>query len=154
MMATFSQINWIVVYLIGLIITAILIGYHAVVTMQHKGRTPKKVIFTLTSLLEGSWLLVSGALLYYGDFNQNIQSAKVFQILKVVPMAYIIYCIFGWAYGLYLLKDEAENIKDVDDIAMPDAYLHYSKAFSLVIILTAILLLSWLWQLGDFSLPW
>lgn len=145
--ASLSQFNWLVLYLIGLVIIAPLIGYHAIITLRHKGKTPESFIFALTSLLEGVWLLVSGLLLYYGEFS------KLTYPLKAAPTAYIVYCVFGWIYGLYLLKDEADNIKNVDDIVMPTAYLQYSKGFAVIMTLTALMMLGWLWQKGEFVLP-
>ena len=55
-----------------------------------------------------------------------------------MPFAYILYSIFGWIYGFYLLKDQADNIKDVDDMSMPIKYMDYSLSFSLVITVTSI----------------
>lgn len=98
----------------------------------------------MTSLLEGVWLLVSGLVLYYGHFDPMVKAA---------PLAYLIYCIFGWGYGIYLLQDEVDAIKNIDDIIMPDPYLNYCKAFSIVMTVTTASMVFWLWQRGDFLLP-
>ena len=73
--------------------------------------------------------MVSVVAVYYGGFSS---------IAKVVPFAYILYSIFGWIYGFYLLKDQAGDIKDVDDMSMPIKYMDYSLSFSLVITVTSI----------------
>ena len=73
--------------------------------------------------------MVSVVAVYYGEF---------ISIAKVVPFAYILYSIFGWIYGFYLLKDQAGDIKDVDDMSMPIKYMDYSLSFSLVITVTSI----------------
>lgn len=91
------------------------------------------------SLLEGVWLLVSGLVLYYANF---------IPVVKAIPTAYLLYSGFGWAYGFYLLRDQADLIRDVEDITMPDAYLNYSLAFALIIVPTAIVLIIDLWQRG------
>lgn len=132
-------VSWETVYLIGLFIVAVLIGIQAKVTLAHQGKTPKATLFALTGLLEGIWLLISGLALYYGDF---------ISVIRAAPMAYIIYCVFGWGYGLYLLQGEAADIKNIDDIVMPDAYLVYCMAFSIVAALLSVVLLLGMIQFG------
>ena len=91
------------------------------------------------SLLEGVWLLVSGLVLYYANF---------LPMINAIPAAYILYSVFGWLYGFYLLKDQVNTSHDVEDITLPPAYLSYSLAFAFTIVPTAIILLIRLWQMG------
>lgn len=122
-------LNWQAVFLVGTLIVALLIAYESIVLKKNLGRLPQSTLFSISSILETVWLLVSVAAVYYGHFSP---------IVKVVPIAYIIYSIFGWIYGFYLLKDQATEIKDVDNMSMPIKYMDYSLSFSLVITLTSL----------------
>ena len=73
--------------------------------------------------------MISTTAIYYGHF---------IGLSKVVPMAYIIYSIFGWLYGFYLLRGQAQTIEEVEDMTMPTKYMDYSLSFSLVIMITSI----------------
>lgn len=122
-------LNWQAVYLVGTLIIALLIAYESIVLKRNFGKLPQSTLFSISSILETVWLLVSVAAVYYGKFSP---------IAKVVPIAYILYSIFGWLYGFYLLKDQAADIKDVDEMSMPIKYMDYSLSFSLVITLTSL----------------
>lgn len=132
-------ISWEAVYLIGTVITGLFIGHNTLVIKKNEGKSPETLMMGIGSLLEGLWLLVSGLVLYYANF---------LPIVNAVPTAYILYAVFGWAYGFYLLKDQADTIYNVEDIVMPQAYLNYSLAFILVIMPTAIVMLIGLWHRG------
>lgn len=122
-------LNWQAIYLVGTLIVALLIAYESIVLKKNLGKLPQSTLFSVSSILETVWLMVSVVAIYYGGFSS---------IAKVVPFAYILYSIFGWIYGFYLLKDQADNIKDVDDMSMPIKYMDYSLSFSLVITVTSI----------------
>lgn len=123
------DVNWQAVYLLGTLIVAMLIAYESIVLKKNFGKLPQSTLFSISSILETVWLLVSVAAVYYGHFSP---------IAKVVPIAYLIYSVFGWIYGFYLLKDQATDIKDVDEMSMPVKYMDYSLSFSLVITITTI----------------
>ena len=122
-------LNWQAIYLVGTLIVALLIAYESIVLKKNLGKLPQSTLFSVSSILETVWLMVSVVAVYYGGFSS---------IAKVVPFAYILYSIFGWIYGFYLLKDQAGDIKDVDDMSMPIKYMDYSLSFSLVITVTSI----------------
>ncbi len=124
-----EQIDWQSVYLIGTFCMALLISCEAISLKKHQGQIPNTLIFQIISFLEIAWLVASGVVLYYGDFNQ---------LVKVVPVAYILYSMFGWFYGSYLLKDQVFDAKSIEDIKMPVRYADYSMSFSVVMILTCL----------------
>jgi len=118
-------LNWQAIYLVGTLIVALLIAYESIVLKKNLGKLPQSTLFSVSSILETVWLMVSVVAVYYGAFSS---------IAKVVPFAYILYRI----YGFYLLKDQAGDIKDVNDMSMPIKYMDYSLSFSLVITVTSI----------------
>lgn len=132
-------VSWETVYLVGTVVAGLFIGQNAYVIKQHKGKAPETWMMGLGSLMEGLWLLVSGLVLYYANF---------LPMINAIPTAYVLYSVFGWAYGFYLLQDQTDTIFDVEDIIMPDAYLNYSMAFAVVIVPTTIILMIGLWQMG------
>ena len=121
--------NWQAMYLGGTLIVGALIAYESIVLKKNAGKLPESTLFSISSILETAWLLVSTAAIYYGHF---------IGLSKVVPMAYIIYSIFGWLYGFYLLRGQAQTIEEVEDKTMPTKYMDYSLSFSLVIMITSI----------------
>ena len=132
-------VSWETVYLIGTITTGWFIGQNALFIKRHDGKAPDTLMLGIGSLLEGVWLLVSGLVLYYANF---------LPMINAIPAAYILYSVFGWLYGFYLLKDQVNTSHDVEDITLPPAYLSYSLAFAFTIVPTAIILLIGLWLMG------
>lgn len=143
----FANVSWQAMYLIGTTIVGILILYEAIILKRYQGKLPNKFLFNVSSILETAWFFVSITALYY---------AKFATLVKVVPVAYTIYSVFGWFYTFYLLKDQfadAQSTDDIDEVIVPPAYVNYSLSFSLVIIATSLCFLLGLLYYGKIVLP-
>lgn len=87
-----------------------------------EGKLPNSAWFHFSSVLDTMWCFVSMAALYFIEFVPIAMS---------VPVAYIIYTVYGWVYGTRLLKKEGMPAT-VDDLVIPKAYIAYSQAFAMV----------------------
>ena len=69
-------LNWQAIYLVGTLIVALLIAYESIVLKKNLGKLPQSTLFSVSSILETVWLMVSVVAVYYGGFSS---------IAKVVP---------------------------------------------------------------------
>lgn len=133
-------------YLVGTAVVGIMIFYAAKQLKANQGKIPKNTAFNVSSIMETVWLVVSSVAWYFGEFNS---------LAKVVAFAYVLYSVFGWLYGFYLLKDQdikPSDVDDIDNVAMPTKYMDYSQAFAMVIIMVSLVCFGYLYYLGNFSL--
>lgn len=139
-----NSMSWPALYITGTLIIAALICYESISLKRHHGKLPATKLLQIASILEIVWLPISAAVLYYGN---------LLPVIKTIPVAYIGYSIFGWLYGFYLLKEEDLDVDNVEDIEMPMQYMDYTLAFAIVMMLTCLAFLGYLWFLGEFQLP-
>ncbi|MFW2177081.1 MULTISPECIES: hypothetical protein [unclassified Moraxella] len=135
--------SWQALYVAGTVIVGLFISYESLLLKRYQGKMPDSSLFHFSSMLETVWSIVSIAVLYFADFSP---------LFKVVPVAYILYSLFGWLYGFYLLKDTDIDIDDIENIQMPSKYMDYSLSFSMVIILTSLSILTKSYLSGEFLL--
>ena len=136
-----QSISWPALYMTMTLIIGALICYEALTLRKNAGILPNTYLFKFSSILESVWVAISIAAIYFGHFNG---------LMKVIPVFYILYSIFGWFYGIYILKKEASSIKNVEELAIPVKYLNYSLSFSWVLMLTCIALLIQQFYVGNF----
>lgn len=99
---------------------------------KSEGKLPNSAWFHFSSLLDTLWCFVSMVALYFIEFAPLAMS---------VPVAYIIYTVYGWIYGTRLLKKEGMPVS-VDDLVIPKAYIAYSQAFAIVFFALCMFVLS------------
>lgn len=138
-----GNVYWEGVYLVASLIVGGLIAYQALVLKRMQGKLPTTVAFNLASICETVWLMVSSIILYFVNLSL---------LPKVIAVAYLLYGIMGWIYSFYLLKDEDVDLIDIEDMIMPNKYMDYSLSFSLIISLSCLTFLWFLYTQGKFFL--
>lgn len=139
------RVSWEAIYLASTAVIGCLIFYAARLLKQRQGKLPSNLLFNISSILETTWFIISGLVVYFAHFST---------LPKAIAVAYIIYSIFGWLYGFYLLKDQDLDLTTTKaiDIHMPVKYMDYSLAFSLVITFCALGFLTYLYLSEAFYL--
>lgn len=109
-------------YLVGCLLVSLCILLETRLLNKNQGKPPKNVLFSVCAVADFAWFIVSIASFYV---------IALTGLLKILPWLYIIFTVFGWGYGIFLLKDQADTTA-VKDIRIPRQYISYSQSFALV----------------------
>lgn len=122
-------------YIVLSAVVAVLIWIEGEMLKRNAGKLPKSSFFQFSSLIDTAWFFVSTVMLYMLDFTP---------LAITVPAAYGIYTVFGWIYGIRLLK--RRGIPDsAEDLVVPTKYIAYSQSFALIFFGLCLLVLAAPW---------
>lgn len=124
----FANIDWQASYLLFSLLIAMLIIYESIMLFRHNEQLPTNSIAQLVTLLDLIWLILSGIALYAINFHP---------VAKIVPILFIIYNLFGWFYGAYVLKDQI-NEQTIEEIVIPKRFIDYSMSFGIGVMVAII----------------
>ena len=110
------------VYVGGSLLIAFCIFIEVTMLKRNAGKIPKQKFFGIVSLLTSAWSFLSFAALYFLEFDRWAIS---------VPVAFSIYSVLGWFYGIKLMKGTDISI-DPEDLIVPEKYLTFCASFALV----------------------
>ena len=122
-------------YVTASAIVAVLIWVEGAMLKKNQGKLPKSRFFQVSSLLDTLWFFISVVILYTIDLTP---------LALAIPAAYGIYTVFGWFYGIRLLKRKGIP-STPKDLVVPSKYIAYSQSFSLIFFTLCLLVLSSPW---------
>lgn len=109
-------------YILASFVVAVLIWTESALVAKNHGKLPQSsTFFAIISLITSSWFIVSGAVLYFLDFDGVTIS---------VPVVYGVYSVMSWIKGAKLMSHDLPD--DPTDIVLPAKYLTYTQSFALV----------------------
>ncbi len=122
LLPSLQQIPHEILYIAFSAIVAIIIWLEGQTLKATKGKMPESTWFHLGSLIDTMWFFISLACLYYLSFQS---------IAICVPIAYVIYSLFGWIYGTSLISKEGIP-ETPEDLVIPLPYVAYNQSFALI----------------------
>ena len=122
-------------YVVLSAMVAILIWIEGTMLKKSQDKLPKSKFFQLSSLLDTLWFFISVVILYTIDLTP---------LALAIPAAYGIYTVFGWFYGIRLLKRKGIP-STPKDLVVPSKYIAYSQSFALIFFALCLLVLSTPW---------
>ena len=122
-------------YVTASAIVAVLIWVEGAMLKKNQGKLPKSRFFQASSLLDTLWFFISVVILYTIDLTP---------LALAIPAAYGIYTVFGWFYGIRLLKRKGIP-STPKDLVVPSKYIAYSQSFALIFFALCLLVLSTPW---------
>ncbi len=121
-----------VIYVALSLVVAVIIWFEGQTLKATDGKMPTSTLFHIGSLIDTLWFFVSLVCLYYLSFQS---------IALCVPIAYVVYTLFGWFYGTTLITEN--GIPDsAEDLVIPMRYVAYNQSFSLIFFILCSLALS------------